>query len=240
MKCAKMFIGLVLLAVSTSVLLAEVDPFARKWIEMLKDGVEGEYKGMDGVLRTPRITGVLKNTSGAGAKVSAISGSYSVEEYGDGVSHRTVFTFDSVPVTNIVYGGSGTNSLGSVKVYDFPEGRILIEGVTVNDVIVTAQDAVTNTGFSATDGGDWSFGTAVGSAADLTGTAVDIAPKTSADPIVSTNDAALSVSAQFDGTTTAKDMYFNILVDADDITNGTATCIFSGSATVTWKNLGDY
>jgi len=52
----------------------------------------------------------------------------------------------------------------------------------------------------------------------------------------------LAAAAQFDGTTTAKDMYVNVGVDQCDFIAGstTATNSVSGIITIHWTNLGDY
>lgn len=149
--------------------------------------------------------------------------------------HTTTITCDDTPVT-ITYGGSGTNSVGGVKIYDMPEGRVLVLGVTVEDMTVAPVAAM---GFAGTDGGDFSVGTAVASGTSLTSTGADLCPSTSIDAITNVTDSALAASAQFDGTSTAKDIYANFLVDADDITNN-ATMTFDATVKVTWINLGDY
>ena len=168
-------------------------------------------------------------SAGAAASTTVVAKHLGAEVY------KTMLTCSDTPVT-IAYGGAGTNSVGGVKIYDFPAGRILVLGLTVDSMTVTPVEA---NGFSATDGGDFSFGTAAAAGADLETTAIDLCPKTSIDPIVTATSAALAASAQFDGTTTAKDVYANFLVDANDITNN-ASLTFDATVTITWMNLGDY
>lgn len=173
--------------------------------------------------------------TGAGtASVSTVTAS----ESGLGSAHTTVLTFNNVVFTVDPEGsGANTNAWGSVKVYDFPEGRILIEGVTVSNLFIVPQTNV----IPLAAGGDYAFGTAAATTNALSGTMVDLCASVSVDPITNKASGALAASAQFDGTSTAKDMYFNLAVDQDDtilVTAGTNT--MSGVATVNWKWLGDY
>jgi len=181
-------------------------------------------------IRDPRKFGAIWNaasdTEGAksGATVTAAERS--------GFINHTVLTLTDTPV--IVVGASGVG-FGGVKIYDWPEGAIQVLGVTVDSLIVTV-----GTGLDAADGGDWSFGTAIVSDADLTdATDVDLCPITSADPIAGTNSAQLAANAIFDGTTTAKDCNFNMIVDDADI-SGTVTNTIDATVTIHWINLGDY
>jgi len=171
----------------------------------------------------------LEGTAGTknGATVTA------TENFGK--VHETVVTLASTPVV-VTEQGAGTNAVGGVKIYDLPEGRILVLGVTVDSIAVTVDaNAIDNA-----DGGDVAFGTAVpGIDGVLDGTAVDLCPATSVDPITNVVSAALASSAQFDGTTTAKDIYFNMLVDDADV-SATHTNTVSGTFRIHWANLGDY
>ena len=149
--------------------------------------------------------------------------------------YQTTLTLDDTPAS-ITYVGPATNSVGGVKVYDFPEGRILVLGVTVDNMTVTPVDGA---GFGVTDGGDFSLGTALATGTNLASTGADLCPSTSIDAVTNITDSALASSAQFDGTATAKDVYVNFLVDADDITNS-AALTFDATVTITWLKLGDY
>jgi len=149
-----------------------------------------------------------------------------------GFINKTVLSLDDVVVE--VVGATGVG-FGGTKVYDFPAGRVLVLGVTVDSLIVS----VDTNSLDIADGGDWSFGTTVPDDATITGTDVDLCPSTSADPINGTNSAALAASAQFDGTTTAKDININMLIDDADIAT-TATNTVDATVTINWINLGDY
>jgi hypothetical protein len=183
---------------------------------------------VDAVTANGVIDGVpTSGTVGTGVTATVTS----TESYGQ--VNKTVLALAAVPVA-VTYGGSGTNSVGGTKVYDFPAGRLLVLGVTVDNFTIG-----NSLSLGATDGGDFSFGTATASGTNLSSTAVDLCPKTSIDPITNRVDAALAASAQFDGTSTAKDMYVNLLIDANDMTNN-ATPGVTGTVTIHWLNLGDY
>lgn len=156
-------------------------------------------------------------------------------EYGDAIFHQTVLTGSDVTVV-MAEGGEGTNGVGSVKIYDFPAGRILVLGVTVDSLTLS----VDTNALDAADGGDFSFGTAAaGGASGLSSTEVDICPSTSFDPVTNVVSSALASSAQFDGTTTAKDVYLNLEIDDGDIA---ADCTNTVNFVVrmSWIQLGDY
>jgi len=224
-------IALFALVVGILPVQAETDYVARKWFEMLCNGTEGSYKGFAPALKNVRTTGLGTTTYGIGAAAGGVS----VVEYGDAVIHQTVITASDLPVV-MIEGGTGTNGVGSVKIYDFPEGRILIEGVTVDSFTTT----VDTNALDDADGGDYAFGTVAASGASgLSSTEVDIAPSASIDPITNVVSTALAASAQFDGTTTAKDLYLNMEVDDADIAAGCTNTV-DFAITITWKNLGDY
>ena len=155
-----------------------------------------------------------------------------------GIVNKTVLTMADTPVS-VIYTGGDTNAIGSTKIYDFPEGRILVLGVIVDSFAITSFP--TNTMDDA-DGGDFAFGTAVpGADGLLDGTAVDFIPSTSIDPITNVVSSALAASAQFDGTTTAKDLYINLSIDNADLADaGTNAVTAEATMTIHWVNLGDY
>ena len=152
--------------------------------------------------------------------------------------NTTVLSLDDVGVS-VIYTGGDTNAIGSTKIYDFPEGRILVLGAIVDSFLITSFP--TNT-MDAADNGDFSFGTAVPDADGvLDGAAIDIIPSTAIDGLTTTNSAALAASAQFDGTTTAKDLYVNLSIDHGDLTGASTNALtVDGTVTIHWINLGDY
>ena len=180
---------------------------------------------------TLTVNKIVIDSQTTGAVASAVSATATTAETMF-LPYKTVITCNDVPITNIIYGGSGTNSSGYVKLYDFDEGVTDIELVTVANVIITPSDASTNTGFAAADGCDWALGTVAAAGGTISSTEVDLCPSTSQDPMNSTNSSLLGAGVTFDGTSTAKDMYFNLLVDADDITNGIGLCTFDATITI--------
>jgi hypothetical protein len=74
-------------------------------------------------------------------------------------------------------------SFSGTKLYDFPEGRILIHGATVGALTVTLGVGGSNaTPLTSGMGGDFGFGTAVPDDGLLDDTAIDIIPSHSIDP----------------------------------------------------------
>lgn len=170
--------------------------------------------------------------------VGAPNGSgVTVVEKGNAVIHQTVVSLSSLSVT--VANTTGA-SFGNSKLYDFPEGRILVLGVTASLSFNWA-----GTDIAATGSGDFSLGTTGTSDATLNGTDVDLLPSSAmTDPFVAgvgTGTGALAASAHFDGTATAKDMYLNIIIDDADVADAASDDVLvTGTVTVTWINLGDY
>lgn len=180
-----------------------------------------------------------------GAAVANI-GVAAAEYGGEGPVRQTVLTLTSTPV---VTGNTSGASFGSQKLYDFPEGRVLILGVTAYFSSITFNTAAGATGDIAGGGsGDYSLGSTATADATLSSTDVDLLPSTAMlDPFVSgvgrsNVGSALAAAAQFDGTTTAVDMYLNAIIDDADVSDGAASdsVYFTGTITFTWMLLGDY
>jgi len=160
-----------------------------------------------------------------------------VAHWGDRAVRETRVTIEDLPVVVDGTGADTTNGFGSVKILAFPEGRVLVHGV-VGQLVVTPGD-----GLDEADGANWSLGTAAaiattGAVVQAT-TRVDILPSTAIDPITNVVGAALSAAAQFDGTTTAKDVYYNLQVDAGDI-SALVTNTVSGYVNLIYSLIGDY
>lgn len=165
-----------------------------------------------------------------GATVSAV-------ENGGAVVHKTVLTLASTPVTVANVTGA---SFGGVKVYDFPEGRILVLGTTANLSFNWHGLTIDEAG-----SGDFSLGSTLTADATLGGTDVNLLPSTGMlDPFVAgvgTGKGALAASAHFDGTSAALDAYLNLIIDDADVADAASTIVLvSGTITLTWINLGDY
>ena len=145
--------------------------------------------------------------------------------------HYTVLTLASLSVS--VVGATGIG-FGGTKIYDFPVGIIHVLGVTVNITYDTS-----GCDLDDADGGDFGCGTTAPDDATITGTDVDLCPSTSVDPLSGGGTAYLAANALFDGHSTAKDMYFNQLIDDADI-GATEALLVNGTIIVTWVQLGDY
>ncbi len=192
------------------------------------------FLGNNNQVEIPSSGGIL-TTIGNGA----VNGStVSAVERGDGTIHQTTLTFAATPITM-----RDTEQGGGVKVYDLPEGRILILGVT-STIGVTTTSALAST-LNAGVTCNWGLGTVTQSNATVATTEQNLCPVTaftsSATIDVAGADAtaALAASAQFDGTSTAVDVFLNLAVAGATDIDADATVTVAGDATITWINLGD-
>ena len=167
--------------------------------------------------------------------VSTVSAKH--EQFGPFV--KTTLTLNNVAqtVTN------GTEYQGT-KLYDFAQGRILVLGVTATLQQKTTSALASTLNASVT--GAISLGTVTASNVSLTSTMVDLLPTTAFTSSATINVAgtavsnALAASAQFDGTTTAKDVYLNTAYATTTDVDGNATQTISGTVVMVWCALGDY
>ena len=156
-----------------------------------------------------------------------------------GTTQKTILTF-TLTGDNDLDLPDGHHGTG-IKVFDMPEGRILILGATINASVTTSD----NYNASSNDVFVVSMGTVLGADDNsLTGTEVDIIPSTELDTVGGTSltlawGEALAASAQFDGTTTPVDLYVNAAI-ANTSNDGANTYAITGTVTITWVNLGDY
>lgn len=152
---------------------------------------------------------------------------------------QTTLTLDNVAqsVTN------GTEYQGT-QIFDFPAGRVFVLGVTA-----TLQQKTTSTlasTLNASSTGAISLGTATAASTTLDSTAADLLPSTAFTSSATINvagtavSAALAAAAQFDGTSTAKDVYLNTAYATTTDVDGNATQTISGTVVISWVNLGDY
>lgn len=184
------------------------------------------------------ITGVgtIGTTAGVGT-LAAVTG-LSVAEYGSGSSHRTVITFNAVSISTTDNGTAG--AAGGRKIYTFPQGYIAIQGVSLDEALVT----VDGTGLTSTAALEVGVGTTVAnsSMASLTGTTEDIVTGktfTLSTSLSATHQYLGSVSGSqaIDGSVTAKDAYLNVACSvATSAANG--TLVLTGTLTILWQNVG--
>jgi collagen type VII alpha len=175
-----------------------------------------------------------KTTFGVGTKNGA---TVSVVEYGLGVIHQTVFTLTALPLTL-----RDTEQGLGVKIYDFPEGRILFLGATGSVAETTTAETTTlNAGVTY----NWGVGTTTQANGTLATTEQNIL-QTSNGTASAVKDVAgaasngVGILAPLDGTGTALDAFFNVGVAAGGDIDGNATTTYTGTVTITWMNLGDY
>lgn len=165
-----------------------------------------------------------------GATVSAV-------EYSDGVINKTVLTLTATPITITddagvaQYGGAG-------KIYDLPEGSIAVVGCVVDGDLTLGTTGTIIDAFTS----NIALGTVTATTGNsLTGTEADIMASV-ANGTASTKVAAVGATsatmALLNGTTTAKDVFLNVVV-ADDVTHTAGTGTFTGTVTILWTNVGD-
>lgn len=182
------------------------------------------------VFATPALS-TTGNGTVAGTGTTAV-------ERGDGVVHQTVLTLAALPITV-----RDTEQGGGQKIYDFPLGRILIQGVRAKDVTFTTTSVLADT-LNASVTLNWGVGTTTQANATLATTEQDLIPVTAATSSATINvantatSAALAASAQFDGTSTAADAFMNLAVAGATDIDANATVTVAGTVTITWVNLG--
>lgn len=189
-------------------------------------------------------TGSIHITDGdplvkVGAANAPATGSIVVAHSQFGPFCQTTLTLNNVPQTVV----NGTEYQGT-KIYDFPQGRILVMGVTAT--LQQKTTSVLASTLNASSTGAISLGTVTASSTTLATTMVDLLPSTAFTSSATINvagtavSAALAASAQFDGTTTAKDVYLNTAYATTADVDADATQTISGTIVITWAALGDY
>lgn len=179
--------------------------------------------------------GVVSTLRGVGAKAGS---GVEVTESVFGPYHETVFTFTDAAVT--IADAAGTVAYGGLKIYDFPQALTNIL-TCVSDVDLTKSSAGINDNWD----GDFGIGTVTASNnATLSSTEQNILPTTATPQAVSgatTANGVNTAAVVLDGTSTASDVYFNILVDdADhDVTSTPCNIILNGTVRMVWINGGD-
>ena len=186
------------------------------------------------------VSGTIGGVPSSGTVWTGLVGAVTASET-YGTLNKTVLELADVQLV-IPALPNNTNSPAGTKIYSFPIGNIYVLGFEVNDFEFKTNAACAV--IDSADGGDFAFGTAVGSGTnDLTGTMIDLTDTmVSIDPITNIVDALTAFDdigeSRFDGTDTAKDVYVNILIDGADIA-ATATNTCDATVTITWINLGD-
>ena len=152
-----------------------------------------------------------------------------------GATNQTVATFTNYLL--VITDSEGQGGHGGLKLLDFPAGMIDIYGV-IGDIAFTAGVGVTTTATYDFGIGTETFAT---DNAALSAAEQDIVTKVEGDLTASAVDADfVNVTlANFDGHTTADDVWFNVVFEDNDMT-ATGTITVNGTIVITWANLGDY
>lgn len=185
---------------------------------------------------------VVYNSNGttySGATSGAVNGATVTEHLlAGGVVKQSVIQLAATPMTvtdALAYAG--------LKIYDFPEGRILVLGST-GSLAFTTTSTIASTINSAANM-DWAIGTVTASNITLATTMLDLLPKVDNPTSTTINVAAaatsgmLVASAHFDGTTTAVDAFLNVSFPTNTEIDADGTLTVTGTITITWVNLGD-
>ena len=174
-------------------------------------------------------TATAPTASVGAASVATVSANEQIA----GFVHQTTLTLTDLAITM-----RDTEQGGGAKIYDFPEGRILILGA-VASIAVTTTSAILTT---LNGGKTCNWGQASATVATTEQNLIPVTAFTSSatiDVAGATATAALAASAQFDGTATAIDAYLNLAVAGATDIDGDATVTVDGTVTLTWVFLGD-
>ncbi len=165
-------------------------------------------------------------------------------EHGDSIVRKTVLECNALIVTITDQGG--VVQYGGVQVYDFPEGMLLVKGVRVSGILTAG---TTGTFIDNWDG-DVAVGTVTATTgADLVSTEADIMQSVAVSAGASDKDGVVTAASiataltesgarWHDGSTTAKNMFLNFVID-DDATHTSGTATFNGTIEFNWEMLGD-
>lgn len=151
------------------------------------------------------------------------------------VFNRTKITLTGVVQTLADTGANGAH--GGLKIYDFPEGLLLIQGVVASAVVTAGVGGVSDTATVLQ-----ALGTATAGVdnATLSSTEADILASNSAAltggvGAWGTQATGLVLSS---GVSTPKDMYLNTVVADADVSAGD-TIIYDGTIWIVWGIIGD-
>ena len=177
--------------------------------------------------------GEIKNTDNAGA---VVAGTCTAAEYNVNGYHKTVLTL----LGGTTFALEDKDDGGGIKIYDFPQGQVLILGTLV-DATITLDTNVTAPYVM-------SVGTVVGvdSEATLTTTEANFVASTAVTNGAAQDfhgvSAATSVGLTgepYNGTSTALPLFVNAAIAAGSITGGATLAATGGTVTVWWIYLGD-
>ena len=137
---------------------------------------------------------------------------------------------------------NGTEYQG-VKIYDWPEGQILVMGC-VGSIAQTTTSTIAST-LNASVTGALSLGTVTASNVTLDSTMANIAPSIAFTSSATINVAGTAVTpflaapVLINGTATAADLYINTAYATTGDVDADATQTLTGTIVITWMNLAD-
>lgn len=142
--------------------------------------------------------------------------------------NQFVLQSDTISIAGVTSVG------GALKLYDLPEGNIIVHGV-VADVVATAGTNVLVTGETLNVG--------VGTAANANGAWAASETNLGSSAIAFTSGVTrarsiLASPVRIDGTAAAADIYLNVFSTNALITNGSVSV--QGQVQVLWSQVGDY
>lgn len=172
----------------------------------------------------------------------AVTAYVTATELGDpgGLVHQTLLTFTNLPVTV-----RNTEQGGGVKIYNFPEGRIMRLGAVASINIATTSTIASTLKSGVTC--NYGIGSTTQANATLATTEQDFVNVTNITSSTTINVAGASaggvgaaVLASLDGHSTAVSAFMNLAVTTGTDIDADATVLVNGTARITWINVGDY
>lgn len=191
-----------------------------------------------GLKREAFVNGTGIHTTVGIGSVPTVAASYvTAAEYGSGGAHRTVLTVTLLPIVTADFTTDGAG--GSLQIYDFPKGYILIQSGS------QAWDLITTTGVGIEDDTVCDIGVGSTAYADdtatLSGTAEDIINKDDLtfSAVTITDEQILELTGgAIDGTSTAVNAFLNLAAEAASAEPGVGGVTFTGTIIIDWVNYG--
>lgn len=190
---------------------------------------------------TANVKDTTEEVVGVGSNSTA---GVTVFEKGSGVVKQTYLELNAVTVT--ISDDGGVAQFGGVQIYDFPEGMLYWKGALISGTLTA--------GVTGTIIDDWDGDVALGSVTATTGatlvsTEADYVTSTAVSAGAADKDGvvdAFSVATVltesgarwFDGTSTAKNLFLNFVID-DDVSHTAGTAEFTGTVIINWEMIGD-
>ena len=158
MKKITWFLTMLLALAFVGVAVGADDYIARKWIEMIKDGKEGDYKGKDGVLRNPKVSGTLTLQENAKVKTDGLLGfpsdvgssdyitvnTYMAGEYGAFVMHIKATDLPIINISISDFPAATSNSVGGTMLGYFKNGKYIFDQFWLENVSIEIDAGSTN------------------------------------------------------------------------------------------------